>query len=134
MKVIKYLPKFVRRVIATLTVMRESEYGGNLYNFLSAQTNNGDMTLIHKWEDDTGIDEAQSILQNEMNSGRDFVFIGAVKTGHSRGYMFLHSNKHRIWIRGFIPGIYEPLEAYRDTIDLAKKDARALGYHPRENT
>ena len=132
MKLIKYLPKRIRAWVATLIVMREGECGGTMYDFLSAQVNNGDMTLIHKWEDDDGLYEAQSIIQNAADSGRDFVYMGAVKTGHSRGYMIVHSSKRDIWIRGFIPGIYEPLDAYRNAIDIAKKDAVALGYHPRE--
>lgn len=131
MRLIKYLPKFIRKVIATLIIMREGEYGGTLYDFLSAQVNNGDMSLIHKWEDDSGLKQGWAILQSVAQSGRDFVYIGAVKTGKSRGYMIVHSSKRFMWMRGFIPGIYEPLEAYQDTVLRARNDAIALGYHPR---
>lgn len=130
-KLIKYLPKFIRWVIATLIVMKEGEYGGTLYDFLSAQTNQGDMSLVHKWEDDASFEQAKAIITNAAQSGRDFVYVGAVKTGKSRGYMIVHSSKHTMWICGFIPGIYEPLDAYRDAILKAKNVALSLGYHPR---
>ena len=125
------LPKRIRALIATLIVMRESEYGGTMYDYLSGQVS-GDMTLLHKWEDDEGLDQAQAIIENAVESGRNYVYLSVVKTGYSRGYMIVHSTKRSIWIRGFIPGIYEPLDAYRNAIDIAKKDAVALGYHPRE--
>jgi hypothetical protein len=132
MKIVKYLPKFLRAMIATLVVMREQEYGGTFYDFLHAQANNGEMELLHKWENNEEMEAAWELLENAFTNGRDFVWVGAVKTGQSRGYMIIHSNKTTMWMRGFIPGIYEPLDAFRDAMLRARKDALALGYHPKE--
>lgn len=116
----------LRAAIATTKVLFEAEYGGTLYDFTAHR--NGDLERICKWENDAEMVDAHAILENATESGRDFVYVGAVKTGERRGYMFVHSSKRGMWMRGFIPGLYEPLEAFQDALKLAGKDAKELGF------
>lgn len=125
-KLIKYLPRWIRQGIALFLELRAGEYGGIIYDY--SGPNNGDLNEIHRWEDDGGMNQAWSILENAINGGRDFVYVGIVKTGQSRGYFVVHSPIRKMWIKAFRPGIYEPLDAFRDAMWRAHYDAKKLGF------
>lgn len=123
---IKRLPKWMRQLIACWMEFRSPEWGGILYDFTAHNT--GDLEELHRWETDKGLLEAAALIESAYESGRDYVYITVSKTGNSQGYFMVESPITRFWFRAFHPGVYEPLDAYRDTIKKAEKDARRLGF------
>lgn len=123
---IKYLPKFIRQLIAMYKELRSQEWGGILYDFTANR--NGDLEELARWETDKDLLSAAAIVDNAHDSGRDFVYIEVAKTGNSRGYFMVASSLTTFWVRAFRPGVYESLDAYRDTIKKANKDASKLGF------
>jgi hypothetical protein len=127
MKLIKYLPKSVRQQIARFLVKRDYEYSGILYDYLPIRIK-GKMEMLIKWSDDRGQEDAWKVIQAAHDSGRDFLYLGTIKTGEARGYFVLHSPNIDMLLIGFVPKIYDVEEAFLDIVFTARQEAIRLGY------
>lgn len=123
----RYLPKWLRQLIALALEFTHPEYGGILYDFTAHL--NGDLEEIHRWDDDAGVNQAIALIDNAHESGRDFVYVSVCKSGQGTGYFAVHSSCTYWWLHAFNQKWYDPLTAYRETMAKAEADARKLGFN-----
>jgi hypothetical protein len=110
--------------MAKYLVKRGDEYGGIIYDFA-----NGRMNLIHEWDTDKGVDEGVAIVEQMITGSRDEVYITVVKGGYRKGYFMVeHTGMIFPWMRAFWEGIYDPDEAFVDTMKKARECADKLGF------
>lgn len=121
----RVIDRILNRILsffATIRAFIAPEWGGVLFNY-----KNGELEEIARWETNEEMKQAHAILDTELDSGRDFVYVAVIKCGERKGYFATYSPAG-VWARGYWPGLYEPMDAYRDAMKIAKAEAKRLGF------
>lgn len=117
------LPRFLRRWYATILAWHTPEIGGALFDY-----KNGLWDKICEWNTPDGQEQALSVVENMVQSGRDEIYIAMIKSmGSYRGFFIIHAS-NKFWFCGFSEGIYGLVEAYGDTVRKCRKIADSMGY------
>ena len=117
------LPLFIRRIICLRKMWVNPEYGGMLVNW-----NRGKWDVLHEWKDDKGLESAWEMVENHYGSGRDEIYVAAVKMGVQRGYFCIHAPGHFGFPYAFWDNIITPAEALLAVSKRCKEIGKKMGY------
>ena len=123
----KHLWGWIRHEVALFLSTHMPEWGGMLYDY-----NNGKLDQLLKIETDKDAALSFEMVDNMLNSGRDFIYFSVVKVGNGRGYFVVFDTDRGFYSRGFWGSIYTTDEAFHDVLRYCRKRADKMGWRKPE--